>query len=59
MIDAAVFWGNEAQVTERIEEMMSIGSAELLASPVVAGADRAASLDRTLRLLGQVAKSRT
>lgn len=59
MIDAAVFWGNEAQVTERIEEMMSIGSAELLASPVVADADRAASLDRTLRLLGQVAKSRT
>jgi F420-dependent oxidoreductase-like protein len=58
MIDGAVFWGNEAQVTERIEEMMSIGAAELLASPVVAGADRAGSLDRTLRLLGQVAKSR-
>ncbi len=57
MIDGAVFWGNEAQVTARIEEMMSIGAAELLASPVVAGADRAASLDRTMRLLGQVAKS--
>ncbi len=59
MIDGAVFWGNEDQVAERIEEMMAIGSAELLASPVVAGADRAASLDRTLRLLGRVAKSRT
>jgi F420-dependent oxidoreductase-like protein len=59
MIDGIVFWGNEAQVTERIEEMMSIGAAELLASPVVAGADHAASLDRTLRLLGQVAKSRS
>jgi F420-dependent oxidoreductase-like protein len=58
MIDGAVFWGNEAQVAERIEEMMAIGAAELLASPVVAGADRAGSLDRTLRLLGQVAKSR-
>jgi alkanesulfonate monooxygenase SsuD/methylene tetrahydromethanopterin reductase-like flavin-dependent oxidoreductase (luciferase family) len=59
MIDGIVFWGNEAQVTERIEEMMSIGAAELLASPVVAGADHVASLDRTLRLLGQVAKSRS
>jgi F420-dependent oxidoreductase-like protein len=58
MIDGAVFWGSEAQVTERIEEMMSIGATELLASPVVAGADRAGSLDRTLRLLGQVAASR-
>lgn len=57
MIDGAVFWGNEAQVAKRIEEMMSIGAAELLASPVVAGADRAGSLDRTLRLLGDVAKS--
>ncbi|ETX06423.1 LLM class flavin-dependent oxidoreductase [Candidatus Entotheonella palauensis] len=59
MIDGAVFWGNEAQVTERIEEMMAIGAAELLASPMVAGADRAESLERTLRLLGQVAQSRT
>ncbi len=58
MIDGAVFWGNEDQVAARIEEMMSIGSAELLASPVVAGADRAGSLDRTLRLLGRVAQSR-
>ena len=58
MIDGAVFWGNEAKVAERIEEMMSIGSAEMLASPVVAGPDRAASLDRTLRLLGQVAAAR-
>lgn len=57
MIDGAVFWGNEAQVTERIEEMMAIGAAELLASPVVAGADRAGSLERTLQLLGRVASS--
>jgi F420-dependent oxidoreductase-like protein len=58
MIDGAVFWGSEAQVTERIEEMMSIGATELLASPVMAGADRERSLERTLRLLGQVATSR-
>ncbi len=45
MIDGAVFWGNEAQVAGRIEEMMAIGAGELLASPVVAGADHAASLD--------------
>ena len=31
------------------------GAAEVLASPVTAGPDQAASLDRTMRLLGQAA----
>jgi hypothetical protein len=57
MIDAVVFWGNEAQVEARLHEMLGYGAAEILASPVLAGRDSAASLDRTLRLLGQVSQS--
>lgn len=56
MIDAVVFWGNEGRVEERLHEMLDYGAAEILASPVLAGSDPAASLDRTLRLLGQVSQ---
>lgn len=56
MIDAVVFWGNEARVEERLHEMLGYGAAEILASPVLAGSDPAASLDRTMRLLGQVSQ---
>jgi F420-dependent oxidoreductase-like protein len=56
MIDAVVFWGDEARVEERLHEMLDYGAAEILASPVLAGSDPAASLDRTLRLLGQVSQ---
>lgn len=57
MIDAVVFWGNEVQVEARLRDFFSCGATEILVSPVVAGSDRAASLDRTLRLLGKVAQS--
>ena len=57
MIDAAVAWGDETRVAERIQELLSFGATEVLATPIAAGADRAASIDRTMRLLGQVAQS--
>ncbi len=57
MIDAVVAWGDEARVEERLRELLAIGSAEILASPVLAGSDRDASRDRSMRLLGQVAQS--
>jgi F420-dependent oxidoreductase-like protein len=57
MIDAVVLWGNEARVEERLHDMFACGATELLVSPVVAGSDRAASLERSLRLLGRVAQS--
>ncbi len=53
MIDGAVIWGDEGQVLERMQEWLSFGATEILASPITAGPDRAASLDRTMRLLGQ------
>jgi F420-dependent oxidoreductase-like protein len=57
MIDGAVFWGSETQVMERLQEMFALGATEVLASPVLAGQDRSASLDRTMRLLGQASAS--
>ena len=55
MIDAVVLWGNEGQVEKRLHELFAGGATEVLASPVLAGSSPAASLDRTMRLLGQVA----
>jgi hypothetical protein len=57
MIDAAVLWGDEARVAERLHTLLTYGATEILASPVLAGRDRPASLDRTMRLLGRVAQS--
>jgi alkanesulfonate monooxygenase SsuD/methylene tetrahydromethanopterin reductase-like flavin-dependent oxidoreductase (luciferase family) len=57
MIDAVAIMGNEAQVSRQVEELFSWGATELLASPVPAGNDRDASLDRTLRLLGQLGRA--
>lgn len=57
MIDGIVIWGDESRAAERIQELLSFGATEVLASPILAGEDRAASLDRTMRLLGRVAHS--
>jgi F420-dependent oxidoreductase-like protein len=57
MIDAVVLWGNEARVEERLHELLAWGATEILATPVPAGSNRTASLDRTLRLLGRVAQA--
>ncbi|MSQ26289.1 MAG: LLM class flavin-dependent oxidoreductase [Dehalococcoidia bacterium] len=58
MIDEVVLWGSEARVTARLEELLGMGAAEVLASPVPAGRDRDASLDRTMRLLGKASLAR-
>lgn len=55
MIDGAVIWGDEARAAEGIAELFAFGATEVLASPIPAGPDPAASLDRTMRLLGQAA----
>jgi len=57
MIDAVVLWGPEARVTERLHDLFAYGAAEILATPVLAGRDRAVSLERTMRLLGSAAQS--
>ena len=57
MIDGLVLHGNEEQTAQRIQQLLDIGASEVLLSPVLVGSDPGASLDRTLRLLGQVARS--
>jgi alkanesulfonate monooxygenase SsuD/methylene tetrahydromethanopterin reductase-like flavin-dependent oxidoreductase (luciferase family) len=57
MIDAVALWGDEARVAEAIAGLFALGATEILVSPVPAGDDRSASLERTLRLLSQVAQA--
>ena len=54
MIDGLVIHGDEAAVTAGVRNLVSDGAGEVLVSPIFAGQDRAASLDRTLQLLGQL-----
>src|SRR5262252_9010739 len=56
MIDAVTLWGDETRVAEAIAGLFALGATEILVSPVPAGDDRAASLERTLQLLSQVAQ---
>ena len=56
MLDSVVLSGDESQVAKNIEELFATGAAEILLSPILAGSDPDASLDRTLALLGQVAQ---
>jgi alkanesulfonate monooxygenase SsuD/methylene tetrahydromethanopterin reductase-like flavin-dependent oxidoreductase (luciferase family) len=57
MIEAVVLFGDESRVAERLRELFSFGAAEILVSPIAAGSDRAASLERTLRLVAEVGKT--
>jgi F420-dependent oxidoreductase-like protein len=57
MIDGLIIHGDEAKAADGLRQLASFGATELLVSPILAGADRSASLERTVGLLGQVAKS--
>ena len=57
MIDATVLWGDESVVAGKLDGLFTLGATEVLASPIHAGGDRASSLERTLKLLGQVSQS--
>jgi F420-dependent oxidoreductase-like protein len=59
MIEAVVLSGGEARVAERLQELFAFGATEVLVSPLAAGSDRSASLQRILRLLAEVAKGVT
>jgi len=58
MIDAVVCYGSEEQVAARLRELFSWGATEILAHPVTAGPDAAASMERTLNLLAEVGRGR-
>lgn len=57
MIDGIVVSGNEDKAATRLHEFSRCGGSEVLASLVLAGKDRKASRDRSLRLLGEVARA--
>ena len=59
MIDGLVVYGDEAKVAQGLRNLLDFGASEVLVSPILAGADRAASLERTSRLLGQMAAAPT
>jgi alkanesulfonate monooxygenase SsuD/methylene tetrahydromethanopterin reductase-like flavin-dependent oxidoreductase (luciferase family) len=51
MIDAVVLYGNESMVTREIKETFDYGASEVIVSPILVGADKTLSYQRTLRLL--------
>ena len=55
MSDGVVISGDEETVALGIQDLLAGGAQEVLASPILAGPDPEASLDRTMRLLGQSA----
>jgi F420-dependent oxidoreductase-like protein len=57
MIETVVMSGNESRAAERLHELFSFGATEILVSPLAAGSDRAASLERTLRLVAEAGKA--
>lgn len=57
MIEATVLTGDADAVGERMVGMLDMGIAELLVTPVTAGDDPAAAMERTITLLGKVAQS--
>ena len=54
MIDGLVIWGGEDAFEQRLNELFDCGATEVLASPILVGEDRNASLDRTLTALGKI-----
>ena len=55
MIAAVVVYGSEAAVTRRLRDLLAMGASELMVSPVAAGLDAAATIERTLHLIGNLA----
>lgn len=55
MIDAVVLSGAEELVAKRLRELLTFAG-EIIVTPVAAGTDRAASTERTVRLVAEVAR---
>ena len=55
MLDAVVLSGSEERVAERIEQLFAFGAGEIIAHIVPAGPDPAASRERSVALLSELA----
>ena len=54
MIDAVAIHGNQEQVAEGVRRLFSYGVTEIIASPVLTGADANASWERTVSALAEI-----
>ncbi|MHB8573953.1 MAG: LLM class flavin-dependent oxidoreductase [Dehalococcoidia bacterium] len=57
MVDAIVLHGDEQAVAGRLRAFLDAGASELIAMPVIAGADRRAELDRSAAFLAGLARA--
>ena len=55
MIEGVAILGDEETAAQKIQELLAMGATEVLASPITAGSDPGASLERTTKLLAQAA----
>jgi F420-dependent oxidoreductase-like protein len=53
-VDALVAHGDEARVRQRLEEWFALGADEIIAAPLAAGDDRAATVERTIALVASL-----
>jgi F420-dependent oxidoreductase-like protein len=58
MVDAVIPWGSAERIASAVESYFSAGADEVVLSPVGVGADPEASYERTLEVLGELARSR-
>ncbi len=58
MIEAVIPWGNETQLADAVERYFAAGADEVVLSPVGVGSDPAASYERALEVLGELARGR-
>jgi F420-dependent oxidoreductase-like protein len=56
LVDALVAWGDEAAVAARLRSVIAEGAREVIAHPLLAGADRQASLARALDAIAAAAQ---
>ena len=56
MVDAVVPWGDAERIAQAVEGYFAAGADEVVLSPVGAGPDPEASYDRTLEVLGELAR---
>ncbi len=57
MIDDVVFMGSEEQVADRLRDLFAMGATEIIAHPILAGADREASANRALEAIAAVGRT--
>lgn len=55
MVDAVVVHGSEEAVAERLRALIGMGVAEIIAAPIAAGPDPAATIERSMRLVASLA----